>query len=61
MFWVPLSDSLTILKEITYRNLKKIYKMQTKNCKNIFRVYQKQDNFSMELELKECKVLAKIT
>jgi len=27
--------------------------MQAKSCRNIFRVYQKQDNFSIELELRE--------
>jgi len=42
-----------ILKEMTYGNLKKIYKIQAKGCRNIFRVYQKQDNFSMELKLRE--------
>jgi len=31
----------------------KIYKMQAKSCRNIFRVYQKQDNFSTELEPRE--------
>jgi len=38
---------------MTHGNLNKIYKMQVKSYKNIFRVYQKQDNFSMELELRE--------
>jgi len=38
---------------MAHGNLKKIYKMQAKSCKNIFRVYQKQDNFSTELELRE--------
>jgi len=38
---------------MTYGNLNKIYKMQVKSYKNIFRVYQKQDNFSMELEPRE--------
>jgi len=45
-----LLDGKNTLKETTYGNLKKIYKMQAKSCKNIFRVYQKQDNFLMELE-----------
>jgi len=27
--------------------------MQAKSYRNIFRVYQKQDNFSMKLELRE--------
>jgi len=48
-----LSDGKNILKETTYGNLKKIYKMQAKSCRNIFRVYQKQDNFSTELEPRE--------
>ena len=48
-----LSDKNDILKEMTHGNLKKIYKIQVKSCRNIFRVYQKQDNFSMELELRE--------
>jgi len=48
-----LSDGKDTLKETTHGNLKKIYKMQAKSCRNIFRVYQKQDNFSMELELRE--------
>jgi len=48
-----LSDGKDTLKETTHRNLKRIYKMQAKSCRNIFRVYQKQDNFSMELELRE--------
>jgi len=41
------------LKETTHGNLKKIYKMQAKSCRNIFRVYHNQDNFSTELELRE--------
>jgi len=41
------------LKETTHRNLKKIYKIQVKSCKNIFRVYQKQDNFLTELKLRK--------
>jgi len=48
-----LSDGKDTLKETTYGNLKRIYKMQVKSCKNIFRVYQKQDNFSAELEPRE--------
>jgi len=50
-----LLDRKDILKETTHGNLKKIYKMQAKSCRNIFRVYQKQDNFSIELEPRECK------
>ena len=38
------------LKEMIHGNLRKIYKMQVKSCRNIFRVLQKQDNFSMELK-----------
>jgi len=34
-------------------NLKIIYKMQAKSYRNIFRVYQNQDNFSTELEPRE--------
>jgi len=45
-----LLDEKGTLKEMTYGNLKKIYKIQAKSCRNIFRVYQKQDNFSTELE-----------
>jgi len=48
-----LSDGKDTLKETTHGNLKKIYKMQAKSCRNIFRIYQKQDNFSMELKPKE--------
>jgi len=48
-----LSDGKDTLKETIYGNLKRIYKMQVKSCKNIFRVYQKQDNFSAELEPRE--------
>jgi len=48
-----LSDEKDTLKETTHGNLKKIYKIQAKSCRNIFRVYQKQDNFSTELELRE--------
>jgi len=48
-----LSDEKDTLKETTHGNLRIIYKMQEKSCKNIFRVYQKQDNFSTELEPRE--------
>ena len=48
-----MSDRKGTLKEMTYGNLKKIYKRQVKSCRNIFRVYQKQNNFSTELELRE--------
>ena len=48
-----LSDGKDTLKEMTHGNLKKTYKMQAKSYRNIFRVYQKQDNFSMKLELRE--------
>jgi len=48
-----LSDGKDILKETTHGNLKRIYKIQAKSYRNIFRVYQKQDNFSTELEPKE--------
>jgi len=48
-----LSDRKDTLKEMTHGNLKRIYKMQVKSCRNIFRVYQKQDNFSTELEPRE--------
>jgi len=48
-----LSDGKDTLKETTHGNLKRIYKMQAKSCRNIFRVYQKQDNFSTELEPRE--------
>jgi len=48
-----LSDGKDTLKETIHGNLKRIYKMQAKSCRNIFRVYQKQDNFSMELEPRE--------
>jgi len=34
-----LLDEKGILKETTHGNLKKIYKMQVKSCRNIFRVY----------------------
>jgi len=45
-----LSDEKDTLKETTHGNLKRTYKMQAKSCRSIFRVYQKQDNFSMELK-----------
>jgi len=45
-----LSDGKDTLEKTTHENLEKIYKMQVKSCRNIFRVYQKQDNFSMELK-----------
>jgi len=48
-----LSDRKDILKEMTHGNLTKIYKMQVKSCRNIFRVYHNQDNFSTELKPRE--------
>jgi len=48
-----LSNGKDILKETTHGNLRIIYKMQAKSCRNIFRVYHNQDNFSMELEPRE--------
>jgi len=48
-----LSNGKDTLKETTHGNLKRIYKIQAKSCRNIFRVYQKQDNFSTELKLRE--------
>jgi len=45
-----LLDRKNTVKEMTYGNLRKIYIMQAKSCRNIFRVYQKRDNFSIELE-----------
>jgi len=45
-----LLDGKGILKETIHGNLRKIYKMQAKSCRNIFRVLRKQDNFSTELE-----------
>jgi len=45
-----LLDGKDTVKEMIHGNLRKIYIMQAKSCRNIFRVYQKQDNFSMELE-----------
>jgi len=53
-------ERIYILKKTTYGNLKKIYKMQAKSCRNIFRVYQKQDNFLTELKPKE-KVMLQIS
>jgi len=47
-----LSDRKNILKEMTYGNLNKTYKIQVKSYRSIFRVYQKQDNFSIEFEPK---------
>jgi len=48
-----LLDGKDTVKEMTHGNLRKIYIMQAKSCRNIFRVYQKQDNFSTELEPRE--------
>jgi len=48
-----LLDRKDTVKETTHGNLRKIYIMQVKSCRNIFRVYQKRDNFSMELEPRE--------
>jgi len=48
-----LSNGKDTLKEMIHGNLEKIYKMQAKSYRNIFRVYQKQDNFSTELEPRE--------
>jgi len=45
-----LLDRKNTVKEMTYGNLREIYIMQAKSCRNIFRVYQKRDNFSIELE-----------
>jgi len=36
-----LLDEKDTVKEMTYGNLRKIYIMQAKSCRNIFRVYQK--------------------
>jgi len=52
-----LSDEKDTLKETTHGNLRKIYKMQAKSCRNIFRVYHNQDNFSTELEPREEVIL----
>ena len=46
-------DRKDTVKETTHRSLRKIYIMQVKSCRNIFRVYQKLDNFSIELEPRE--------
>ena len=43
-------DGKDTVKEMTNGNLRKIYIIQAKSCRNIFRVYQKQNNFSTELE-----------
>jgi len=48
-----LSDGKDTLKETTHGNLRIIYKMQAKSCRNIFRVYHNQDNFSTELKPRE--------
>jgi len=48
-----LSDEKDTLKETTHGNLRIIYKMQAESCRNIFRVYHNQDNFSTELKLRE--------
>jgi len=48
-----LLDGKDTVKEMIYGNLRKIYIMQAKSCRNIFRVYQKRDNFSTELEPRE--------
>jgi len=48
-----LLDRRDTLKEMTHENLRIIYKMQVKSCRNIFRVYYNQDNFLIELELRE--------
>jgi len=45
-----LLDRKDTVKEMTHGNLRKIYIMQAKSYRNIFRVYQKQDNFSTELK-----------
>jgi len=47
-----LLDRKDIVKETIYGNLRKVYIMQAKSCRNIFRVYQKQNNFSIELKLR---------
>jgi len=52
-----LLDGKDTLKEMTHGNLKKTYKMQAKSCRSIFRVYQKQDNFSTELKPRERVIL----
>jgi len=48
-----LLDKKDIVKETIHGSLRKIYIMQVKSYRNIFRVYQKRDNFSMELEPRE--------
>ena len=48
-----LLDGKDTVKEMTNGNLRKIYIIQAKSCRNIFRVYQKQNNFSTELEPRE--------
>jgi len=48
-----LSDGKDTLKETTHGNLRIIYKMQVKSCRDIFRVYHNQDNFLTELEPRE--------
>jgi len=48
-----LSDGKDTLKKTIHGNLKRIYKMQAKSCKDIFRVYHNQDNFLIELKLRE--------
>jgi len=48
-----LSDGKDTCKETTHGNLRRIYKMQAKSYRNIFRVYHNQDNFSTELEPRE--------
>jgi len=45
-----LLDEKNTVKEMTHGNLRRIYIMQVKSCRNTFRVYQKRNNFSMELE-----------
>ena len=39
-----MSDRRDTLKEMTHRNLRIIYKMQVKSCRNIFRVYVRNDS-----------------
>jgi len=48
-----LSDRKDTFKEMTHGNLKRIYKIQAKSCRNILRVYYNQDNFSTELKPRE--------
>ena len=45
-----LLDGKDTVKETIHGNLRKIYIIQAKSCRNIFRVYQKQDNFLIELK-----------